>query len=176
MVLYALATVWVVRVPFPYDLEWMEGGMLAHAWRVQQGLPLYGEPGPEFIPFVYPPGFAVLLAHLGSLTELGYTLGRVLSLTGAVAAAAAIVFVVRREHPSWGPPIAAAVAFLACYPGSGAFYDLVRPDGMFIGLLAWAIALGLVQRRGAAEAAGLVLCLAFIFKHNAAIFLSLIHI
>ena len=27
-----------VRVAYPFDIEWMEGGMLVHAWRLRQGL------------------------------------------------------------------------------------------------------------------------------------------
>src|SRR5688572_24966262 len=56
-----LAEVWAARLGWPYDLEWMEGGMLAHSWRLAEGLPLYVEPGPEFVPFVYPPGYAALV-------------------------------------------------------------------------------------------------------------------
>lgn len=54
----------LARRTHPFDLEWMEGGMLAHAWRIVHGLPLYPEPGPEWIPYVYPPGYAAVLAAL----------------------------------------------------------------------------------------------------------------
>ena len=60
-----LALLWTARIPYPYDLEWMEGGMLAHAWRLNQGLGIYVAPGPDFIPFVYPPGYSSVVAVFG---------------------------------------------------------------------------------------------------------------
>ena len=40
------------RIGYPFDLEWMEGAMLIHVWRMQRGLPIYVEPSLDFIPFV----------------------------------------------------------------------------------------------------------------------------
>src|SRR5690606_23094615 len=60
-----LAVVFALRVGFPLELEWMEGGSLQQAFRVQQGLPVYGPPSPEFVPFLYPPLYPALLALLG---------------------------------------------------------------------------------------------------------------
>ena len=37
LLLGALAAAWAGRLAYPFDLEWMEGGMLAHAWRMQRG-------------------------------------------------------------------------------------------------------------------------------------------
>ena len=50
LLLLRLGLVWAARAPYPFDLEWMEGGMLAHAWRLANGLPLYVEPGPKIPP------------------------------------------------------------------------------------------------------------------------------
>ena len=33
-----MVQIFASRIPHPYDLEWMEGGMLLHGTRVQQGL------------------------------------------------------------------------------------------------------------------------------------------
>ena len=64
------------RLFHPYDLEWMEGGMLVHALRVQQGLPLYVQPSADFVPFIYPPLYHWLVAALGLPLGLGYGVGR----------------------------------------------------------------------------------------------------
>ena len=50
------------RIFYPFDLEWMEGGMLLHGLRVMEGKNLYVEPTSEFIPFIYPPLYSWLLA------------------------------------------------------------------------------------------------------------------
>ena len=160
---------WTVagRLTYPYDLEWMEGGMLLHGQRVAQGLQLYVAPGPEFIPYIYPPLYAWLLGLCGRLGLLGYAAGRTISLLGTLAAAGALVAVVRQEggRTTWG--VAAAALFLSCYDDSGTFYDLVRIDGLMIGLLSWSLVL---TRGGRLRAGGLLLVLAFLTKHNAAAF------
>lgn len=176
LALLAVASVLLVRLlltfaarnPYPYDLEWMEGGMLAHAWRLQRGLPLYTEPGPAWIPYVYPPGYPAVLAALGYLTPLGPSLGRTVSLAGSGLAAVCCAALVLRSGGSRALAFGAAVAFLGTYEATGAFYDLVRPDGLFVGLLAAAVAA--VVLPGRPLLAGLLLAAAFAMKHNAAFF------
>jgi hypothetical protein len=165
-----LAATWAARFPYPFDLEWMEGGMLAHSWRLQHGLPIYTEAGREFIPFIYPAGYSSVLAALGKVFGLGYGLGRAVSLAGTLAAAGAIVRIVRHHGGSALTGLLGAAMFLGCYRFSGAFYDLVRLDGLYIGLLSWAVALGLERRRGALEASALLLAAAFLVKQHCAVF------
>jgi hypothetical protein len=165
-----LGNAWAARLLYPYDLEWMEGGMLAHAWRFAHGKAVYVEPGPDFIPYVYPPGYSFLLALMGKVVGLGYTLGRSVSLVGTLAASAAISFGVARHYGDRLAGVLGAVVFLGCYHASGAFYDLVRPDALYLGLLSWVIVLGMERSRRALTAAALLLCCAFFVKHNAAAF------
>ncbi len=165
-----VALAWWGRVFHPFDLEWMEGGMLAHAWRLQHGLPLYVEPGPEFVPFIYPPGYSALLAALGSVVGLDYAVGRLVSVLGVLAAACAIVFLGVRQAGSWLGGLCGAAAYMGLFRASGGFYDLVRPDALGVGLVAWSVALALERRRGAEVASGLLLCAAFLVKHNFAAF------
>ena len=122
--------------------------MLAHAWRLQQGLPLYVEPNPDFIPFIYPPGYSAILALLGQVVELDYPAGRWLSIVGTLGAAAAIVFVTARQTGSLVGGIGGAACFLGLYRASGGFYDLVRPDDRGGGVD------GLVRRPGPGGAPG----------------------
>lgn len=165
-----LVLTWAARWPYPYDLEWMEGGMLAHAWRLDQGLPLYVAPNPDFIPFIYPPGYAALVAFLGKGVGLSMQLGRAVSLVGTLGAAAAVAWGSWRHTGRSGPGVFAAVAFLGTFPTSGAFMDLVRPDALALGFLAWAVVLAAERWRGAIEAAAVLLCAAFLCKHNSAAF------
>ena len=44
LLLYTVAR----RVAYPYDLEWMEGGMLVHAWRLMHGETIYPPPSVDF--------------------------------------------------------------------------------------------------------------------------------
>jgi len=171
LVAVRLLLLWAARIGYPFDLEWMEGGLLVHAWRLTHGLPLYPAPGRSFIPYIYPPGYASVIAALGMVTGgVGYPVARLVSLAGTVAAAAAIVLIVRRDGGSvlWG--LVGAALFLGCYEYVGAFYDLVRPDGLAIGLLSWSLVLMLDGRRGTLAASGLLLAAAFVVKQHSAAF------
>jgi hypothetical protein len=155
------------RLAYPYDLEWMEGGMLLHGQRVAEGLPLYVEPSLDFIPFIYTPLYPWILGALGQVTALDYSIGRTVSVLGIAAAAAALVVALRRERGTWAEGLAAAALFLSCYPDSGAFFDLVRNDGLLMGLIAWSLVL---IRREHLRVGGLLLVAAFATKHTAALF------
>lgn len=158
------------RIGYPFDLEWMEGGMLVHAWRVLHGLPLYVKPSSDFIPFIYPPLYVWTVAAVGKVFGLGYAAGRAVSVAGTVAAALALVAAVRLEpergRGRWAMAIGAAGLFLSTYDEGGAFLDLVRNDGLLIGLLSWAL---VAVRHRWLRTGGLLLALAFATKHNAAV-------
>lgn len=155
------------RVDYPYDLEWMEGGMLLHGLRVREGLGLYVLPSPDFIPFIYPPLYAWVLGGLGSVLELGYSLGRSISLVGTLVGAGALVAAVRLEGGRWGLGLASAALFLSTYDEVGSFFDLVRIDGLLIALLGWSL---VALRAGWLRTGALLLVAAYATKHNAAAF------
>jgi hypothetical protein len=158
---------WANRLTTPFDLEWMEGGMLVHALRLSEGDPIYVRPTPDWIPYVYPPGYASLVAALSAVFPLDYPLGRAVSIVGTLGAAAAIAaFGWRHRAPAAG--VVGACVFLGTYRASGAFFDLVRPDGLAAGLLAWTLYLATDRRRGTAVAGGLLLAATFLVKHHVA--------
>lgn len=155
------------RVGYPFDLEWMEGGMLHHAQRVMDGQPLYVEPSSEFIPFIYPPLYHWVLAWSASVFGLTYSLGRTIALIGTLLAAAAAAAAVAGEKRGWLLGVGAGALYLTGYDESGSFYDIVRADGLLMALLTWALVCG---RHGRVRLAGVLLTLAYLAKHNAAMF------
>src|SRR5712692_2235180 len=87
----ALATavllyVFARRLTYPYDLEWMEGGMLCHALRLMEGKPIYAAPSVDFIPYLYTPLYPYVLFLLSKVVGLGYTVARLVSVLSFVAA------------------------------------------------------------------------------------------
>ncbi len=156
----------VPRLTYPYDLEWMEGGMLVHAWRLRQGLPLYTPPSAEWVPYIYPPLYPWLLSLWG---EPSYGAARGLSLVAALACGLAALAAVRREGASWGLAAAAAAGFWVAYGTTGAFFDLARNDTLALALAAWALVLCRSGTTRAVVAAGLLLAVAFTAKHNYAL-------
>lgn len=84
LLLYAVAR----RFAYPYDLEWMEGGLLAHAARLDAGQSMYPPPSMDFIPYLYTPLYPALVALLGQAVGISYQLGRaisVVSILGVIA-------------------------------------------------------------------------------------------
>lgn len=168
--LISLAAVVAQRVVYPYDIEWMEGATLISALRVTEGLPLYGTPDPTYIPFIYPPLYAWVVAALSSVFPFGYTLARSVSIAGTLAAAGALVFGAREAGARWSTAIACAAIFLGTWEETGSFFDLVRIDGLSIALIGWALVLSVGSTPRRAILGGLMLALAFACKHHAAIF------
>lgn len=149
LLLYAVSA----RVAYPYDLEWMEGGMLTHADRLAAGKPLYAAPSIDFIPYLYTPLYPAVLAGLGQVFGLSYGLGRAVSIVSLLGLVALMVRTIRREADSADRVPAAAGAALAAgllaatYPWLEGWYDLVRGDTLFLTMVVG----GLMLVRGAAR-------------------------
>lgn len=168
----ALTAAFVARLSFPLELEWMEGGSLHTALRLQQGLPIYPAPSAEFVPFLYTPLYPALLAALGSVLPLGYALGRAVSVAAVAAVAAALWRLVGYEGKPRAHRAAAVGMFLAGYVFTFRWYDVARADSLFLALLLWGLAL-LREARGRprrALLAGVLVALAFWTKQTAAVF------
>lgn len=120
------------RLPYPHELEWMEGALADHAWRVAQGLPIYCEPGPEHVPFLYAP----LLFWLGGLGITfgldGITTLRLVATGASVASAMLIGHWVRTATGRIVPGLVASGLFVAGYGWLAFWYDLARNDSLFV--------------------------------------------
>lgn len=172
---WALALVlWVVarRIGYPYDLEWMEGGMLCHALRLLEHQPIYAPPSVDFIPHLYTPLYPALLAALGWATsgDVGYLLARGVSAASFALALASAIVLVRRAAGPLLPALPALALPLAAFPVVGGWYDLARSDSLQLGLLGTGAALAFLgrPRHATMAAAGLLLALAFLAKQTAA--------
>ncbi len=167
-----LAIVFALRIGFPLELEWMEGGSLHTALRLQQGRAIYGPPSAEFVPFLYTPLYPALLAILGWALPLGYALGRAVSVAATAATAAGLWRLAAQEGKPRAHGAAAAGMFLAGYVFTFRWYDVARADSLFLALLVW----GLVLLRASdgdrrkALLAGVLVALAFWTKQTAAVF------
>lgn len=138
----ALARVFLARLRYPLDLEWMEGGMLTHALRIARGEALYAEPSVDFVSFLYTPLYPAVLAALSKIVGLSYALGRgvsVLAFSGALVFLVAAVRGIAKDYESEELPALAnasgllgAGAVCLAFPFCGAFYDLVRCDSLWL--------------------------------------------
>ena len=62
----------VSRLTFPFDVEWMEGGMVEHVFRILNSQPIYTVPSLEFIPYIYTPLYFYLSSWVSELTGIGF--------------------------------------------------------------------------------------------------------
>lgn len=174
------------RAAYPYDLEWMEGGLLAHAWRIDQGLGLYVEPSIDFIPYLYTPLYPGLVATLGKLFGISYGLGRAISIVSTLAIVGFGATAIIRESDEQSRPVAvcgammAAGLFAAAYPLMDGWYDLVRADTLFLamvigGLLGLRVFSREPGRKGLAKlgACAAVLGLSFFCKQTGVLFVAM---
>jgi len=167
------------RLAYPYDLEWMEGGMLAHALRLVEGKPLYGPPTLDFVPFLYTPLYPSMLALLAKAVGVTYPAARMVSVLSYLGASLLGFLWVRREGRSTTAALAAVAIPAAAYVPTGAWYDLARPDSLSLLLttlglyLGWVAACSLAPRRAhlLAVAAAVVMVAAFLAKQTASPFL-----
>ncbi len=167
----AYAVVALLRIPYPYELEWMEGGMLAQVQRVIHGQPIYAAPSPGYIPFDYTPLYFVVAALPARALGEGFAALRLVSFAASLGCLALLVALAWRLTASVSAALLAAGLFAATYRLSGAWLDLARPDSLFLLLVLAAI---LALREGRAgwrggAVSGALLGLAFFTKQTALI-------
>lgn len=161
----------VRRVEYPYELEWMEGGVAEHVARVLAGQRIYVPPTLEFVPFVYPPLYYYACAAVAAVTGLNLAALRIVSVLSSITTLALLYAMVTRETKDALCGLAAAGFFAGTYALSGFWFDVGRVDSMFVTLV---VAVVYVARFGhglpSAALAGLLIVLAF-FTKQAAIFM-----
>lgn len=140
-----LGRIFLGRVRYPWDVEWLESSVLYQAYRVMSGLPTYAPPKDGYLPVMHPFGYPWLLGMLGKVVGLGYPMARALSLGCFIAAAALVVRALVRHQEGrlegWALGAFAVGAAAAGVPLFEGFYDLVREDmlAMLLSVLAAAL-------------------------------------
>jgi hypothetical protein len=127
------AFLWVAlrRMGHPYELEWMEGGVLIHVQRVLAGQPLYTAPSLDFVPFLYTPLYYYLAAPFAWL-HAGFLPLRALSLACTAATLAVLYLWIRGRTQSRLAAGLGAGFYAAAFAATGFWYDLARVDSLFI--------------------------------------------
>lgn len=163
----AYVCVALLRIRYPFELEWMEGGSLDHVRRVLEGKPLYAEPSLSFTPFLYPPLYYLVSAGFAKLLGLGFGALRSVSLLSSLASFGLLFELARRETRSASVGLVAAGLFAACFRLSGEFYDLARVDSLALALLLGGVCLLRSASTATAQgAAGALLALSFLAKQT----------
>jgi 4-amino-4-deoxy-L-arabinose transferase-like glycosyltransferase len=156
-----------IRLTYPFELEWMEGAMTDHVWRVVHGQPLYVQPSLEFTPFIYPPGFYWSCALLSRVVGFGFVAGRVVSILATLGTLVLIHRIVRLHTGLRLAGLVGAGIYAATYAHTDAWMDLGRVDSLFVFLVLAGFA-AMQRRSGMREQllAALLFTLAFLCKQS----------
>lgn len=156
------------RLSYPFELEWMEGGIVSHIRVVLAGQPLYRAPSLQFTPFIYPPFYYYACAAVAKLVGLGYFAPRLVSALAIVGCFGLLFYWVWRETRDYLASGAAVSLFAATYDLSGRWFDISRADSLLLFfLLLGGVCARFAVRRRTFAVAGVALALAFFTKQNA---------
>ncbi|RPH96693.1 hypothetical protein EHM69_00660 [candidate division KSB1 bacterium] len=122
----------VLRIGYPFELEWQEGSMVDHVQRVMNGQPLYVAPSVDWVPAIYPPLYYWIGAAASFITGIGFLPLRIISLLASLGCMAILFSFVKRESGKIWSGLLAAGLFAAIYRLGGAWFDLARVDSLFL--------------------------------------------
>lgn len=153
--LYAgtFAVLVIARLAYPFELEFIEGGMLVQAWRMAHGLPVWLPPNAEFVPHAYTPLYPILSAVFVQWIGPAFWPLRLMSVIATVVSATTIGLAARRQAGALLGLLCAGL-YLAGYDVVGGWYDLARVDSLFIALALGGMALAVASGPASAPVAG----------------------
>ncbi|HZK75589.1 MAG TPA: glycosyltransferase family 39 protein [Candidatus Kapabacteria bacterium] len=161
----------ILRLMYPYEIEWMEGAMVDHAIRVIAGQPIYTAPSLDFVAWLYPPLYYYAVAAVMKLTGIGFFAGRIVSFLSTLLTALALGWMVRRVTANRLFAFLTLALYVATYHATGFYFDIVRNDAFFTFLIVAAAIPAFFSNRAAPYLSGLILALAFFTKQQAIFFL-----
>ena len=157
----------VRRVPYAFELEWMEGGSLEQVRRVLAGLPIYARPTVDYVSYRYAPLYFYAAAAVAALTGPSFFALRLVSALSSAGSLALVFGFVRRETGRRDVALVAAGLFAATARVSGFWFDVARVDALYVFLLllaAWCL-----RFTSSGALAGALLAMAFHAKQTAII-------
>jgi hypothetical protein len=158
----------LVRLPFPYELEWMEGGVLGHVQRVLEGKQLYPEPSPQFVPFIYTPLFYYVSAVFTAVLGYGLLPVRLVSFLATWVTAGLIAQFVRYETRSLLFGILSAAVYIGTSAMNSDWFDMARVDSLATAIIVGSAYLVRTARtHRTLIVAGVLVALGFLCKQSA---------
>lgn len=131
---FLITYLWIVisRVHYPFELEWIEGGILEVVHRVIEGESIYVEPSIDFVPFLYPPLYFYLSAGFSKIFGFGFFPLRFVSFLASTISFSMIFLIVRDEVKDWRVAFFSMSLFAASFRVTGAWLDIARVDSLFL--------------------------------------------
>ena len=133
----------LLRLRYPYDLDFVEDSMLMQSLRFADGQPVYLPPNADFNPHVYMPLFFWLGAILFKIGGPSLVSLRLISFAATLATTSLIYWIALRESGLRWIAIACAGLFLGGYRINGFWYEIARVDSLFVALMLGGCALAI---------------------------------
>ncbi len=161
------------RLFYPYELYHEEGLAADHVQRILEGKKLFVEPSMDFIPFIYTPLYFYIAAFFSKIIGFSFIPLRLVSILAATGTAIIIFRWVQREGGNFLYAGFTAALFLAFYPAGLTFYDVGKPDMLFVFFSVTAFyAFHFGESRKAILFSAFLFLLAFLTKQSTLFFLT----
>src|SRR5258706_9246475 len=135
-VAYLIIYLWVAyhRLQYPFDLEWIEGGMADQVQRIVNGESIYVAPSINFVPFLYPPLYFYFSALASIALGGGLFPLRLVSFIASLISFTSLYLIVHDETKNSYAALLSAGLFVATFRVTGAWLDIARVDSLFLAL------------------------------------------
>lgn len=126
-----LPAMFYFRIQYPFELYWEEGLAVDHVLRVLGNQSIYTEPSLAFIPFVYTPFYFYLSALFSLIFGDGFFALRLVSIFSSIGIFL-LLFILIKKKINILYAIIAMGFFAATYRMGGTFFDIGKPDMLFV--------------------------------------------
>jgi 4-amino-4-deoxy-L-arabinose transferase-like glycosyltransferase len=171
-VAYLVIYLWMVfyRIRYPFDLEWIEGGMVNQVARLLHGQSMYVAPTINYVPFLYPPVYFWFSGLAALIFGIGFFPLRLVSFLASLVSFTIIFLIVRAETRNGWAALLSTALFAATFRVTGAWLDIARVDSLFLAI--WLLFIYFVRSKkstGYAVLTGVLAALAYLTKQTALI-------
>ncbi len=157
----------VIRMNYPFELEWIEGAIVDSCRWILSGNQLYVAPSIDFVPLNYPPLFFYVSALAMKLIGEGFLAPRLVSILSSIGCMLLIFGMVKRETKNTTAAFLAAAFFAAAYKLCETWYDIAKSDSFHLLLmLASVYTVRIFKNHWKAIIPSFFLCLAFHTKQS----------
>jgi 4-amino-4-deoxy-L-arabinose transferase-like glycosyltransferase len=122
----------VQRMRYPFELEWIEGGMVDQVQRLVHGQNMYAAPSINYVPYLYPPLYFYLSALASLIFGSGFFPLRLVSVIASLVSFVVIFMIVHAETRDKWAALLSTGLFAAVFRVTGAWLDIARVDSLFL--------------------------------------------
>jgi len=120
--------VMILRIQYPYQLEWMEGGEIEHILRLLKGKSIYCPPSMEFIPYIYTPLYYYIGVLFSPIFEPSLLLMRVVSVISFLISLIFIYLIIYRLTNDKYYGVVGVGIYALSFATTGFWFDTARVD------------------------------------------------